>query len=339
MFAINRPCSDTVNVDLTEKDNCQMTSVMLAPETACELLYIDALPQPHATDIAVSIEGVGKLFVKETGKNRTKQTGLMRRFASRRTGAPAASPRSVKRVVDNVTLSALRGECLGVLGPNGCGKSTLVRMISTLLIPDEGRITVFGMDVTDESQTMAIKRLINRVSVDAAFFKKLSAMENLLYTARLYAIDANKGMRKAREILDQLGYDAENLDSSMEHLSRGQQQKVAIARAFLTSPRLVLLDEPTTGLDPKSKKEVAAFINRLREEQDITLFLTTHDMAEAELLCDRIAILNRGKMVALGTALELKLSARKSEHDPLPSLEDVFLQLAGEKLEEADEIG
>jgi ABC-2 type transport system ATP-binding protein len=211
-------------------------------------------------------------------------------------------------------------------------------MISTLLTPDEGRITVFGMDVTEQSQVMAIKRLINRVSVDAAFFKKLSAMENLLYTARLYAIDADQGMRKAREILDQLGFDAQNLDSSMEQLSRGQQQKVAIARAFLTSPRLVLLDEPTTGLDPKSKKEVAAFINRLREEQDITLFLTTHDMAEAELLCDRIAILNRGKLVALGTALELKLSARKSADDLLPSLEDVFLKLAGEKLEDADEI-
>jgi ABC-2 type transport system ATP-binding protein len=145
-------------------------------------------------------------------------------------------------------------------------------------------------------------------------------------------------MRKAREILAELDFDEENLDNSMEQLSRGQQQKVAIARAFLTSPRLVLLDEPTTGLDPKSKKEVAAFINKLREEQDITLFLTTHDMAEAELLCDRIAILNRGKLAALGTALELKLNARKNDNDPLPSLEDVFLQLAGQKLEEADEV-
>ncbi len=315
-----------------------MTSVMLESENKLESLYFGAVHQPHSREIAVSIEGVSKLFVKEAVKTRRKQTGPMQRFSLRRAGTNAATPRSVKRVVDNVTLTAFRGECLGVLGPNGCGKSTLVRMISTLLIPDEGRITVLGIDVADQSQTMTVKRLINRVSVDAAFFKKLSAMENLLYTARLYAIDANTGMRKAREILEQLGYDSENLDTSMEQLSRGQQQKVAIARAFLTSPRLVLLDEPTTGLDPKSKKEVAAFINRLREEQDITLFLTTHDMAEAELLCDRIAILNRGKMVALGTATELKRRARKNEHDPLPSLEDVFLQLAGEKLDEADEI-
>src|SRR5450432_3669191 len=118
-------------------------------------------------------------------------------------------------------------------------------------------------------------------------------------------------MEKAREILRQLGFDAENLDNSMEQLSRGQQQKVAIARAFLTSPRLVLLDEPTTGLDPKSKKEVEAFIRRLRASQDTTILLTTHDMAEAEALCDRIAILNKGKVVALGTADELKAKFRK----------------------------
>ena len=318
-----------------------MTSVMSAPTPIRDSPSPwDNVPDTdnQRIEIALSIEGVSKTFVKEASRSRPKRRFTLRRFTPHRAARPSASSRTVKRVVDNITLHARRGECLGILGPNGCGKSTLVRMVSTLLIPDEGRITVFGMNVVDQSQTMAIKRLINRVSVDAAFFKKLSAMENLLYTARLYAIDAAQGLRKAREILDQLGFDAENLDSSMEQLSRGQQQKVAIARAFLTSPRLVLLDEPTTGLDPKSKKEVAAFINRLREQQDVTLILTTHDMAEAELLCDRIAILNRGKMVALGTALELKLGVRKSIEDPLPSLEDVFLQLAGEKLEEADEI-
>jgi ABC-2 type transport system ATP-binding protein len=337
-FSIIASSRDKVPVALVRKEICQMTSAMLAHEPTLEPLNLDDLPQATSTEIAVSVEGVSKLFVKEAGRNNKKRPRLFRRENSGRQDAASASPRAVKRVVDNVTLFARRGECLGVLGPNGCGKSTLVRMISTLLIPDEGRITVFGMDVTETSQTMPIKRMINRVSVDAAFFKKLSAMENLLYTARLYAINADQGMCKARTILDELGFDADNLDSSMEQLSRGQQQKVAIARAFLTSPRLVLLDEPTTGLDPKSKKEVAAFINRLREEQDITLLLTTHDMMEAELLCDRIAILNRGKMVALGTALELKLNAKTSEKDPLPSLEDVFLQLAGQKMEEADEI-
>ena len=138
--------------------------------------------------------------------------------------------------------------------------------------PDaEGRITVFGMDVTEQSQIMAIKRVINRVSVDAAFFKKLSAMENLLYTARLYAIDEDQGMRKAREILDQLGFDAENLDSSMEQLSRGQQQKVAMKQGHslhrCDSCCWIVLNALSARDITKSKKEVAAFTNRLREEQ------------------------------------------------------------------------
>ncbi len=253
-----------------------------------------------------------------------------------RAGLTNARRSEQKRVVDNVSLTVHRGEALGILGPNGCGKSTLVRMISTLLIPDEGWISVFGHDVVRDSRS--VKCLINRVSVDAAFFKKLSALENLLYTARLYDVDAGKAIKKATDILDMLGFDKEHLENSMEQLSRGQQQKVAIARAFLTSPRLVLLDEPTTGLDPKSKKDVEAFIRELREAKDTTVVLTTHDMAEAEALCDRIAILNRGKLVALGTANALKARHRKPGAAELPSLEDVFIELAGETIEQADEV-
>lgn len=319
-----------------------MASVMLAPEPLPEYRPLaDTWTVPgEGVEIALSVNAVSKVFLKE--RKRPVRSGTWRQRLGFRHGtgpeggAVGAPRRTEKRVVDCVTLHARRGEALGILGPNGCGKSTLVRMISTLLIPDEGSIQVFGMDVTEHP--MAVKRVINRVSVDAAFFKKLSAMENLLYTARLYAIDPAVALGKAKEILALLGFDKENLDNSMEQLSRGQQQKVAIARAFLTSPTLVLLDEPTTGLDPKSKKEVAEYINRLRTEQDITLVITTHDMAEAELLCDRIAILNRGKLVALGTANELKLRARNSPEEPLPTLEEVFLKLAGEKLEDADEL-
>jgi ABC-2 type transport system ATP-binding protein len=289
----------------------------------------------HGEEVALSVIAVSKTFRKTDQK--PKRGSQRRSWPERlrlRHRQGAELPKW-KRVIDCVSLTVRRGEVLGILGPNGCGKSTLVRMISTLLIPDEGHIEVFGHDVVKE--TLKVKRLINRVSVDAAFFKKMSALENLLYTARLYDVAPETAMARARSILQVLGFDAENLDNSMEQLSRGQQQKVAIARAFLTSPSLILLDEPTTGLDPKSKKDVEAFIHRLRAEQDTTLLLTTHDMAEAEALCDRIAILNRGKVVALGTAQELKESARKQVSDPLPSLEDVFIALAGEKLEDADE--
>lgn len=285
-------------------------------------------------EIALAVEGVSKVFVSDGRKSKptTEDTESPLPWFARLTGRK----RRVKHVVNNVTLHAVKGEALGILGPNGCGKSTLVRMISTLLIPDSGQIRVFGVDVA--THPMQIKRVINRVSVDAAFFKKLSAMENLLYTARLYGLEARAAMDRATEILATLGFDPTNLHSSMEQLSRGQQQKVAIARAFLTSPTLVLLDEPTTGLDPKSRLEVAAFINDLRAKQEITLVLTTHDMKEAESLCDRIAILNHGRLVAIGTAQELKERARTTPDAPLPTLEEVFLKLAGERLEDADEV-
>src|SRR5579871_4482449 len=285
------------------------------------------------SEIALWVENVSKTFTKTDKK--AEKRHRPKTWREKLHWNPHRLRPEKKRVVDSISLYARRGESLGVLGPNGCGKSTLVRMISTLLIPDEGRIEVFGHDVVQEA--LEVKRIINRVSVDAAFFKKLSALENLLYTARLYSVEAEFAMGKAREILKLLGFDAENLDNSMEQLSRGQQQKVAIARAFLTDPRLILLDEPTTGLDPKSKQEVAAFINRLRAEKEVTILLTTHDMAEAEALCDRILILNRGKVVALGTAQELKEQARVTPEAPLPTLEEVFIALAGEKMEDADE--
>lgn len=294
-----------------------------------------------AAEAALRIEAVSKTFPQKSARRSPDEErrswrrhlswrGVRDRLATR------GSRREYKRVVDNVTLTVHRGESIAVLGPNGCGKSTLVRMVSTLLIPDEGRITVFGHDVVRDAHT--VKFLINRVSVDAAFFKKLSALENLLYTARLYDVEPAHAIEKAGAILASLGFEAEHLDNSMEQLSRGQQQKVAIARAFLTSPRLVLLDEPTTGLDPKSKKDVEAFIKELRAARDTTILLTTHDMAEAEALCDRIAILNKGKLAALGTAAELKEQYRKPGSDALPTLEEVFLALAGETLEQADEI-
>jgi ABC-2 type transport system ATP-binding protein len=242
-----------------------------------------------------------------------------------------------KRVVavDHVSLQVAKGEIFGILGPNGTGKSTLIRLISTLLIPDSGRITVFGLDVVKDET--AVKRLINRVSVEASFFKKLSPMENLMYGARLYRVDASEARRRILEILRRLGIEERSIWTPMEDMSRGMQQKVAIARAFLTSPILLLLDEPTTGLDPHSKREVQAFVREIRERHGATVLLTTHDMQEADELCDRIAIVDRGKIVALDTPEALKRSVTSADR-PAPTLEDVFLQLTGKKFEEAEEV-
>ena len=232
--------------------------------------------------------------------------------------------------INDVSVRIERGEIYGVLGANGSGKSTLIRLVSTLLTLDEGRVEVFGHDIRREE--MAVKRTINRVSVDAAFFKKLSPWENLIYAARLYGLDAGPARQDALRILARLGISESRVGRPLEQMSRGMQQKVAIARALLTSPTLLLLDEPTTGLDPRSKLDVQSFVEELRESHDATIVLTTHDLDEADRLCDRIAILNDGRIVAEGTPAELK--ARVAAEHGLPgTLESAFMTYTGRSLD------
>ena len=233
--------------------------------------------------------------------------------------------------VNDVSMAIRRGEIYGVLGANGSGKSTLIRLVSTLLTIDNGRIEVLGHDVA--TNEMAVKRLINRVSVDAAFFKKLSPHENLAYAARLYGMDARKAKVQVVTILARLGVGEKRLNRPVEQMSRGMQQKVAIARALLTSPTVLLLDEPTTGLDPRSKLDVQTFIEEVRDTHDATIVLTTHDLAEAERLCDRIALINDGRVVAEGTPAQLKeMVARDYGKDP--TLESVFMTFTGKSLDD-----
>ena len=231
--------------------------------------------------------------------------------------------------VDHVSFEVSTGEIFGILGPNGGGKSTLIRLISTLLIPDSGQVHVFGYDVV--RQPVKVQQLINRVSVEASFFKKLSPMENLMYGARLYGLPAGETRRKIVEILLRLGLKERDIYHPMEEMSRGMQQKVAIARALLSRPALLLLDEPTTGLDPRSKREVQAVVRELRGDFNTTILLTTHDMNEAESLCDRIAIMDSGRVVALGTPQALKQSLPAWNNSDV-TLEDVFLELTGKQL-------
>ena len=241
--------------------------------------------------------------------------------------------------VHDVSLRIARGEIYGVLGANGSGKSTFIRLVSTLLTVEHGRVQVFGHDIVRDE--MAVKRLINRVSVDAAFFKKLSPYENLIYAARLYGVDAGVARRDIVRILGRLGIAESRLGRPLEQMSRGMQQKVAIARAFLTSPVLLLLDEPTTGLDPRSKLEVQAFIEEIRDQHDATIVLTTHDLDEAERLCSRIGLLNDGRLVAEGTVAQLKAAVEpQAGPDGTPraaTLHDVFMAHTGRSLDDDQE--
>ncbi len=270
--------------------------------------------------VALEVEGVRKVFVR---KDRT----------ARRRGLRKVGRKEEVVALRDIDLTVGRGEVFGVLGPNGSGKSTLIRLVSTLLLPDGGTLRVFGHDV--ERDPFAVKRLINRVSVDAAFFKKFSPIENLMYAARLYGLESGEAKAKMRSIMKRLGLKEETFNNPMEHMSRGMQQKVAVARGFLTSPILLLLDEPTTGLDPHSKRDVQAFVREIREAHDATVLLTTHDMDEADRLCDRIAIIDEGRIVALDTPEGLK-GMVPSRDGARPTLEDVFIALTGRGFAEAE---
>jgi ABC-2 type transport system ATP-binding protein len=281
-------------------------------------------PQPDALP-ALEIVGAHKQFRKDEGQ---KQAFWKR---------GERKPRELTVAVDHMNITVPRGEIFGLLGANGSGKSTLIRLVSTLLIPDGGEIRVFGHDVHGEERL--VRRLINRVSVEASFFKKLSALENLMYAARLYDMPIGAARQRAIYILGKLGMKEKRLYEPLENMSRGMQQKVAIARGLLTSPVLLLLDEPTTGLDPRSKQDVQRFILRMRREHDTTVFLTTHDMDEADRLCDRIAVIDNGKIVALDTPEGLKRQiGAQSGKNGSTTMEDVFLALTGKSLDDDFEV-
>ena len=173
-----------------------------------------------------------------------------------------------------------------------------------------------------------MRRLVNRVSVEASFFKKMSAAENLAYAARFYGMGPRETHAKIPVILERVGFPADRRGEAMENLSRGMQQKVALARALLTSPVVLLLDEPTTGLDPRSKAEVQAFIREIRERHDSTIILCTHDMKEAEELADRIGLLDRGELLFLEPVADVK------QRYGVDTLEEAFFAATGRTFED-----
>src|ERR671930_93575 len=258
--------------------------------------------------VAVEVQNLRKEFVRKDAA----RSGMRKK----RRRVPA---------LDGVSFTIERGECVAILGQNGSGKSTLVRLLSTLLLPDGGSAAIFGHDVLKEQRV--VQRLVNRVSVEASFFKKMSSEENLAYAARFYGMAPKETKEEILRILQRVGFPTDRKHEGMEHLSRGMQQKVALARALLTSPVVLLLDEPTTGLDPRSKLEVQDFIREIRATHDATILLCTHDLHEAEVLADRVGILDRGRLVALAPVAELK------ETYDADKLEDAFFAATGRTFE------
>jgi len=269
---------------------------------------------PVQKGVAVEVHELRKEFRRKDSRKRGEKRGE-RRF---------------RVALDGVSFTMEKGETVAILGQNGSGKSTLVRLLSTLLLPDGGYARILGHDVVADHR--AVRRVVNRVSVEASFFKKMSAAENLSYAARYYGMTGKETRAKIPEILERVGFPSDRRDEPMEALSRGMQQKVALARALLTSPVVLLLDEPTTGLDPRSKLEVQELVREIRDSHDSTILLCTHDLAEAEVLADRVGILDRGRLLALESADAIK------QRYEAETLEEAFFAATGREFEaEEDE--
>ncbi|MGH2428328.1 MAG: ABC transporter ATP-binding protein [Candidatus Limnocylindria bacterium] len=218
--------------------------------------------------------------------------------------------RETFRAVDGIDLHVEEGEVFGILGPNGAGKTTTMRMLATLLEPTAGTATVLGHDLVAESRKIR-RRLGAVLSGERSLYWKLTARENLEYFAALYHVPARETPRRIAEILEVVHL-TERADDYVEKFSTGMRQRLVLARALLPAPSLLLLDEPTVGLDPQASRDLRERVLQLRDEGR-TVLLTTHYMEEADQLCDRIAIVDHGRVVALDTPERLKRDLRATE--------------------------
>ncbi len=209
------------------------------------------------------------------------------------------------QAVDNVSFTVRSGEIFGLLGPNGAGKSTLIRMLTTLVPPTSGTAVVAGHDVMRDPN--AVRASIGVIPQNMTSDPELTCAENLGIHARLYGITGARRRQRTEELLEAVGLQ-DRADALASTLSGGMRRRLEIARGLVHDPQILFLDEPTTGLDPVSRVSVWEMITHLRVEQGRTLLLTTHYMEEADRLCDRVAIVDRGQMVALDTPVALKAS-------------------------------
>lgn len=233
-------------------------------------------------------------------------SGLMKKYVSRKRSGLLRSEVLVVEALKGITFSVGYGEVVGLLGPNGAGKTTTIKIISTLLLPDSGRVTVEGFDVVREAPSVR-RRIGVMLSVEKGFYGKLTGRENLVYFGSLYGLSGAELARRVDGMLELVGLkELEAEDKLYEEYSTGMKARLALARALLKDPPVLLLDEPTLGLDPASARKVRELVKSLASREGKAVIYTTHNMFEAELVCDRILLLNKGVVVATGTPEELK---------------------------------
>jgi ABC-2 type transport system ATP-binding protein len=245
--------------------------------------------------------------------------------------APAVSCRGLTHrfgetvAVDDIDLEVVQGEIFGLLGPNGAGKTTTIRILTTLLPCDRGVAEVFGLDVA--AAPMGVRRLLGYVPQQLSADATLTGRENLMLYTRLYDVPRRARRGLAAEALAVMGL-TDAADRLVRTYSGGMIRRLELAQALVNEPRLLILDEPTIGLDPIGRSDVWERVQALREGTGMTVLITTHYMDEADQLCDRLALMHHGRIRARGTPAELKASL-----GPDASLEDVFRQVAGDGLD------
>lgn len=228
--------------------------------------------------------------------------------------------RGTIRAVDHIWFQARGGEIFGLLGPNGAGKTTTLRILSTILRPTSGSARVMGVDVM--AHPAEVRRAIGFVSTSTAIYDRMTGREMVVYFGQLHGLSRKAARERADALFEQLGLsDPDRLGAKM---SSGMKQKVSIARALVHDPPVLIFDEPTVGLDVLAARAVLEIINRLRSQGKCIIF-STHIMREAEKLCDRLAILHEGKILAEGTLTELR------EQTGQPDLEELFFQLIADR--------
>ncbi len=215
------------------------------------------------------------------------------------------------RAVDGLDLVIEEGEIYGLLGPNGAGKTTTILILLGLTEPTAGEIRVLGYNPTREP--LRVKRLTGYLPENVGFYDELSARENLRYTASLNGIPDREAKRRIQEVLEMVGL-SDVADRPVGTFSRGMRQRLGIADVLLKEPKFVILDEPTSGIDPEGAREILEMIVRLRDERGMTILLSSHLLHQVQRVCQRVGIIHRGKLVAQGTVDELSAVVEEGKH-------------------------
>jgi len=224
------------------------------------------------------------------------------------------------RALDGLSFQVKNGEIYGLIGPNGAGKTTALRIVSTLLLPTSGSVKVFGQDVVDDASE--IRRVISYLPEEAGAYKNLSGYEYLEFMAK-FTTEDKEVIKESVDVAARISGLEERLKDKVKTYSKGMKRRLLVARALMTKPKLAVLDEPTSGLDVLHSVHVRGLIKQYVENQGVTVLLSSHNMLEVEHLCDRVALIDKGKIVAEGSPAELKKNVNAS------NLEEVFAKVVG----------